>query len=53
MLGGRPDVESTQAVLVWDPKRIVPSYAVPIQDVDAEFLKVESYLSQCPGSASG
>jgi uncharacterized protein (DUF427 family) len=29
-------VDSTRAVLVWEPRRIVPSYAVPEADISAE-----------------
>jgi uncharacterized protein (DUF427 family) len=32
-LGGRTVVDSTRALLVWEPRRIVPSYAVPADDV--------------------
>ena len=32
-LGGRTTIDSTRALLVWEPKRVVPSYAVPIEDV--------------------
>jgi uncharacterized protein (DUF427 family) len=32
---GAPIVDSTRAVLVWEPGRIVPSYAVPTADLDA------------------
>ena len=35
-LGGRTVVDSTDALLVWEPKRVVPSYAVPADDIDAE-----------------
>ena len=28
-------VDSTRALLVWEPRRIVPSYAVPVEDVRA------------------
>jgi uncharacterized protein (DUF427 family) len=31
-------VDSTRAVLVWEPRRVVPSYAVPEGDVHAELL---------------
>jgi uncharacterized protein (DUF427 family) len=34
-LGERTVVDSRAALLVWEPKRIVPSYAVPADDVDA------------------
>jgi uncharacterized protein (DUF427 family) len=33
---GRTVIDSTRAVLVWEPKRIVPSYAVPAEDIDGE-----------------
>ena len=29
-------VDSTRAILVWEPRRIVPSYAVPAEDISAE-----------------
>ena len=32
-LGGATVVDSTRALLVWEPKRIVPSYAIPVADV--------------------
>jgi uncharacterized protein (DUF427 family) len=35
LLGDRTVVDSTRALLVWEPKRVVPSYAVPVADVDA------------------
>jgi uncharacterized protein (DUF427 family) len=35
-LGGREVIDSTRAMLVWEPKRIVPSYAVPVDDVNGE-----------------
>ena len=36
MLGDREVVDSTQAMLVWEPRRVVPSFAVPIADLRAE-----------------
>jgi len=33
---GTTVVDSTRAVLVWEPRRVVPSYAVPIEDVQAD-----------------
>jgi hypothetical protein len=33
--GGHTFVDSRRAQLVWEPKRIVPSYAVPREDLDA------------------
>ena len=37
-LGGDTIVDSTRAVLVWEPRRIVPSYAVPVEDVRGELV---------------
>jgi uncharacterized protein (DUF427 family) len=34
-LGDRTVIDSTRALLVWEPKRVVPTYAVPLDDVDA------------------
>jgi uncharacterized protein (DUF427 family) len=35
---GRTVVDTTRALLVWEPRRICPSYAVPAEDIDAELL---------------
>src|SRR4051794_12550421 len=35
-LDGRTIVDSRRALLVWEPKRVVPSYAVPLDDVTGE-----------------
>ena len=29
-------------MLVWEPKRVVPTYAVPVEDVDADVVEVHS-----------
>jgi uncharacterized protein (DUF427 family) len=34
-LGDAPVAESDHAVLVWEPSRVVPQYAVPVADLDA------------------
>jgi uncharacterized protein (DUF427 family) len=36
VLGGETVVDSTRAVLVWEPKRVVPTYAVPLEDLRAD-----------------
>ncbi|WP_052390671.1 DUF427 domain-containing protein [Streptomyces sp. NRRL B-24484] len=36
VLGGRTVVDTTRAVLVWEPRRIVASYAVPVGDISTE-----------------
>jgi uncharacterized protein (DUF427 family) len=33
---GRPLIDSTDALIVWEPRRVVPSYAVPISALAAE-----------------
>jgi uncharacterized protein (DUF427 family) len=35
-LGDQAVVESGRALLVWEPRRVVPSYAVPVDDVRGE-----------------
>ena len=38
VLGDQTVVDTTRAVLVWEPRRVVPSYAVPAEDLVAEVL---------------
>ncbi|MFN2497329.1 MAG: DUF427 domain-containing protein [Pseudonocardiaceae bacterium] len=38
MLGGETVADTTRALLVWEPQRVVPQYAVPEDDVLAELL---------------
>lgn len=35
-IAGVTVIDSTRAVLVWEPDRVVPSYAVPAEDLDAD-----------------
>jgi uncharacterized protein (DUF427 family) len=35
-LGAEAIVDSTRALLVWEPRRVCPSYAVPAEDIAAE-----------------
>jgi len=37
-LGGQPVLDTTDAVLVWEPRRVVPLYAVPTADVAASLV---------------
>jgi len=39
-------VDSTRAILVWEPRRVVPSFAVPAEDISAE-------LSSAPPADGG
>lgn len=45
-LGGRTVIDSCRATLVWEPRRVVPTYAVPVDDLDAE-------LAPAPAVAPG
>jgi uncharacterized protein (DUF427 family) len=40
MLGEATVIDSTRARLVWEPKRVVPTYAFPAQDIAAEIVTV-------------
>jgi uncharacterized protein (DUF427 family) len=48
-LGARTIVDSTRALLVWEPRRIVPSYAVPVEDIRAELSAAPAANDQAPG----
>src|SRR5688572_28140482 len=37
-LGGETVVDSTRALLVWEPRRVVPDYAFPEEDVHGELV---------------
>jgi uncharacterized protein (DUF427 family) len=41
VLGGGTVVDTIGALLVWEPRRIVPSYAVPADDVTAELVPAD------------
>src|SRR5262245_22464421 len=38
MVGEETVVDTNRAILVWEPRRIVPTYAVPIEDVRAAMI---------------
>ena len=38
VVDGDAVVDSTRAVLVWEPRRVVPAYAVPAEDISAELV---------------
>ena len=42
MLGEHKTIDTTRAMLVWEPKRVVPTYAVPTDDVDGEIVAAPS-----------
>ncbi len=39
-LDGHPVLDTTDAVLVWEPRRVVPMYAVPPADIVASLRAV-------------
>lgn len=41
VLAGDAVVDSTRAMLVWEPRRVVPSYAVPLDDVRGELMQAD------------
>jgi uncharacterized protein (DUF427 family) len=49
VLGGGTAVDTTRALLVWEPRRIVPSYAIPDGDVTAELVLADPAVA---GAAS-
>jgi len=44
-------VDSTHAMLVWEPKRIVPAYAVPDGDIDGELVAVDDQAGEVAAPA--
>jgi uncharacterized protein (DUF427 family) len=48
-VGGQPVVDSTRAMLVWEPRRICPSYAVPAEDIRAELSAAPASNGEVPG----
>jgi len=48
-LGGDVVVESTRALLVWEPRRISPTYAVPRDDLRAELTSTGPVTPGGPG----
>ncbi len=48
-LGNRPIADSARAMLVWEPRRICPSYAVPVEDLLAELSPAPASNGDVPG----
>ena len=42
VLGGTTVLDTTRAVLVWEPRRVVPSYAVPAADIRGELRPAQT-----------
>ena len=52
VLGGDTVVDSTRALLVWEPRRVVPSYAVPAATYTGTWCP-RAPLSQAPATRAG
>jgi uncharacterized protein (DUF427 family) len=50
-LGGEPVVDTTRALLLWEPRRVVPIYAVPEADVLAELTESGAEIAPVPEAA--
>jgi uncharacterized protein (DUF427 family) len=50
LLDGGTVVDTTGALLVWEPRRIVPSYAVPSDDVAAELVPADVAATDAVGT---
>lgn len=48
-LGGRTVVDTTRAVLVWEPRRILPSYGVPVWDLRGDLTPAAPPSLDVPG----
>ena len=48
-LGGETVIDSTRALLVWEPRRVVPTYAVPDEDVSAEVVPAPGTSADAEG----
>jgi uncharacterized protein (DUF427 family) len=48
-LGAETVVDSTRALLVWEPRRVCPSFAVPVDDVRAELSPAPATNGEVPG----
>src|SRR3984957_14914737 len=45
VIGGQVVIDTNRALLVWEPKRVVPSYAVPVAELEG--------LARAPAEAAG
>jgi len=50
VLDGGTVADTTRALLVWEPRRIVPSYAVPAGDVAAELVPMDEAAVDAAGA---
>jgi hypothetical protein len=50
VLDGGTVVDTTQAMLVWEPRRVVPSYAVPADDIAADLTPADAAAADPAGA---
>jgi uncharacterized protein (DUF427 family) len=50
VLDGGTVVDTTRALLVWEPRRIVPSYAIPADDIAAELVPADTAAADAPST---
>src|SRR5215472_3450991 len=50
VLDGATVVDTTRALLVWEPRRIVPSYAVPGDDIAADLVPADAPAADVMGT---
>ena len=50
VLDGGTVVDTTRALLVWEPRRIVPSYAIPGDDIAADLVPHEEAAADATGT---
>jgi uncharacterized protein (DUF427 family) len=53
MLGDRAVVDSSDAMIVWEPRRVVASYAVPTVDMTAELVPYAGAVPSPPAPRAG
>ncbi len=52
LIDGHAAVDSTRAVLVWEPRRVLPAYAVPPQDVHGELVPLATFDADDAGDGA-
>src|SRR5690242_1850712 len=48
-IGDEPIIDTTRALLLWEPRRICPIYAVPAEDIRAELVPAPASDADVPG----
>src|SRR5215467_342322 len=49
VLDGGTVADTTRALLVWEPRRIVPSYAIPAKDIAGELVPADPVVAGAAG----